>query len=1612
MKEEGEISLFSFLDCLVSRWTTKINSHKLNLKRLRRQLRIQSFDLAFIFQKGPHKYSHGTVVHPRSSLCERISEILVADLRNSGKDKSARRLAVLVSNLPKNTECTNNLLFLFLVATSAPESSSDFEAYEQYQVPLNPSSSISYSNPTGALRHLSVFSSVQPRASSTASASAYKFISGNSVFTRQCDHPSRGNLCSITPGIISGCIQTSDNLRSSQCATASCEEANFTRPSPRMIDEEDEGYCELSFRADNRLLNCEDIENIVLRLFSQHSPAIGQLCWVPGDETLLANKDLKTILPLISSNSVQRFSWECRGLGRFNKEMPYLSEVGSISVEAVLALRKERFGFLSGSGEDTEKREDTLSDDLQFHSTALKSVPTKDNSFIRDLLLMRIGIQSERFQYFSDSRWTSVQNENRTHPSSHPLTGFFMWVPNNQDSVVLGVSSQCLSNFLSSHLKAGTQYRKLCWFAYHVISLIPTPTTTDGPIWRGQIWTCFVQGLKTWLSTYENSIHTFLSELSGNHNYGLLRTAGVLRRLSKQIQYVADLCMLNYKQPDGSTYPLLKLSGVELLAYLLSKADCSMCHYSERIVRFLFKEAAQPLIKFLEMFALDGIYDDVGNEFNLIVSNEHLLKRDSTFWSKSFRFSTYGKILDIDIDGENVLRVPLGQLLPKGFEEEILCCAKSVLLLKAFAPRLDTTLLPFISSGFFMIFAYRCSYIRALHFIFQTRSRFPTLCLLETIEEMSSYHDAFQEYQKLLNDTTIKHVATREQKVAQMIAERQEFIKYVNQIQSARLAAIEAKRVEQLKARLAKQNAELSELKLAAETAAKQRREAIEAEKKADQLLLESISVSNKYKEVVINEAKAELESFYANLIEEVDRRRNKLEQHIENDQIIIETLEPSAAKALEFKASHIATTGYEISEHSTDKSSVIEMYSNQSDQSNQTAITFSTEDQQVTADCSASELYTMQSQEHIPLFIPSNLSTSDPLIILRTKFHQRNKGAYRFKDQMSELIHGSGDTCLNPEFINPQDVNDNTKVEGNKSNFMKPSVWEAERIKEDAIHSGAEPDAVTFYKEVLETSENASAVKPYTKEFPSLGQNPQHVSSMFINRSLSKSSNELKQLFENTSNALMVPLGILINRSIIWPISIHMNHVNSTLCNYFIFDLRLCDHFHCLYETFFLTNGSFSRPLLDELFRKAAGPLHDRAKIYDTHYLQQFMKSVIMEISSNQQLLEYNNQDCDNNSYNLYMNTTVNFPLLNTTNLMKNHLNIISSPVSRRVSTTTTATDTSINNEYDAEIGHSNNSSSNDDPHGYVSFNHLRLMYNSPWPINLCLNSNILDKYNCIFQRLIQCQFALWALNSCFLQLKHDREYLLCHLLTLKTISSKSSSKSLTSSSFLLLGISDQLCKTFHYIHIWLYELHQVIHNLNMHFYNYITICWSKFMKYLGLSNTQYNFMSDDNPSRMYNSNEKSVNVNDSENLNNSEHVNSLDSLCTAHEKYLNDIIFGCLLDPSDNELDQILQGMLTCAHQFHRALLTGRWITKQSHKSDDDEQIEHTEWRQLHSVHSSFRSYSQFLRRRVNRLLTHHTTVSGGDVNSIRSKLVQLTLIFGLNDFYTSQDKELSKI
>ncbi|KAH8877930.1 Gamma-tubulin complex component 6 [Schistosoma japonicum] len=1565
---ESQPSLFGFIDCLISKSTSQLKDHKISVKKLRRVLRIQSYNLNFVFQKGPHKYSVGKTVFPRASLCEKLFEIIKCEAEKFGDDKKVCRLEGLVNSLPKNKDLTSELIFLYLIAGN-PGKCSDVVTYDQCEAYLNPESSVSYSRLTGLgnSRCISPFSSVKlhSRIPIDTFALQSKNMMLSSRYASECFlsntnriTPYTSSSFNIDPPSVFSSIQVNNFIKPNIPEVSRCSpiysDADCSGPSPRTLDE-DEGYCESFVRTDYRLLNNDNIENTILRLFSQFSTAVGQLLvneifyssfnpyfkLISSDKTMLANKSLDTILPLISQSCIQSFSWESRGIGYVNKELPYLSETGPISAEAVLAAKKWRFGFLS-SGHETDDTQSTI----QFRRTTLKSVLAYNDDFLHDLLLMRIGIQSSRFQFSGAPRSIESQHKCTTNPFSYPLSDHFLWVPNKCDPLILGISSECLSHFVNYHVQAGTKYRQLCWFAHHSISLIPT-SASDNSVWLGQIWACFIHGLKTWLRLYENSVQSILSKLSNSNESRLLLFTESLRNLSSQIEFISDLCMLNYKQSDISMYPLTKLHGVELLAYLMSKADCSMCHPSEHIVRFLFKEAARPLIKFLEAFVLDGIYDDIGNEFNLIVSDEHLFKQDNSFWTKTFHFSTYDQILNIDIGTENLIRVSLSQLLPSGFEKEMLCCAKSVLLLKSICPK---------------------------HFLFQTRSQFPSLCFLETVEEISDHKDKFEKYQKLLQDTAVEHSATRKQKIAQMTIERQNFLKFVNQIRSAKLAAFEAKRREQLEAYLTKQQAEFTDLKLAAENAAKQRHEAIEAEKKADQMLLESISLSDKYREEVIAEVKAELESYYGKLMQEADKRRINMEKRIKDDIILIETLEPDSSKALEFKADRMVSVNECKSNESSGKEEpLVKIGSIMSKQLAEiNVIPSEVIHQDIIND--QLEYHTMENDgDKIVDKCDDSLISDDPLTILRFKFRQRNKSGCVFKDQMSEIIYGDRDRnsiakSVTPESAQSVDAHSvntlRTPVEsfrqrntfGHSSDSTiqhilygkglgpssRPSVWEAQRNKEDAVRLATEPpepDAVTFYKEVLESSENTLTVKPFTKEFPSLDQNcciP--VSSyVFTNYDSSvKSLNLFEKSAKDTNNSLSIPLRLLINRSLIWPLSIHMKHVNNTLCNYFIFDLRVCDHFYCLYETYFLTNGCFAQPLLSVLFHKAAGPVHDRANLYDTNYLQQLLKSVIIEMSGEQLLSDLNSDDAYNNDESM---TTIS-PLLNTTHLIKNYLDVISLSTSPTTATATSRRQSPVyplNDDFDVESVYSvDNGSSLIDQNEYISFKNLHLLYKAPWPISLCFNSNIMKKYNCIFQRLVQCQFALWALNSCIMQLKHDRNYCLNHLLSLKSMSSSTTKTVFGISSASSTTLVDQLSKSFHCIYLWLFELHQVIHNLNMHLYNHINACWSKFIRHLGLSNTRYDFTSEGDSLKVC---KRTENVVDSEEYITSEQQdNNLDSLFNEHESYLNEIISGFLLDVSDNELNLLFQGLLSCAHQFHRALLTGRWIVKPSLHSQFD--------------------------------------------------------------------------
>lgn len=137
-------------------------------------------------------------------------------------------------------------------------------------------------------------------------------------------------------------------------------------------------------------------------------------------------------------------------------------------------------------------------------------------------------------------------------------------------------------------------------------------------------------------------------------------------------------------------------------------------------------------------------------------------------------------------------------------------------------------------------------------------------------------------------------------------------------------------------------------------------------------------------------------------------------EKHIKNDHILIEALEPSAIKALEFKANRFAPMGKDKwNENSINEKSSVEITPSIFNQSSEMCIISSEMIQQENNDHQPQlQFHPVQNERENNLVKADNLLSDDPLTILRIKFRQHNKDGCIFKDQMSEIIYGAHEKC------------------------------------------------------------------------------------------------------------------------------------------------------------------------------------------------------------------------------------------------------------------------------------------------------------------------------------------------------------------------------------------------------------------------------------------------------------------------------------------------------------------------------------------------------------------------------------------------------------------------
>ncbi|TPP39707.1 hypothetical protein FGIG_12397, partial [Fasciola gigantica] len=355
-------------------------------------------------------------------------------------------------------------------------------------------------------------------------------------------------------------------------------------------------------------------------------------------------------------------------------EAPLLSELGPLAVPICLNIYRTRFGL-----QDTE-------DSDQSRNVGGESVPNGDqvllaqSSFIQEFLLLHLGIPSRRFC------WCVMPNgDPPLHNLNAILSGQFLYSFNQQDSLSLGCSEAALSSMLKRNLLAGTHYRQLAWLTrqtdYNVV--VGDWQKEVGPCF-GDTWTCLCDAVSTCLIAYEEGIQLLLERertVWSNvvtekkvDKHGPLTFSNKLKIFTDRIEYLADLCFLACSDRE-----LSHKRGIDILVHLLRHSIQAVNTLDEALIRFIFKRTCQPFLIFLERLLLDGSFTSSTKEFNFHVSNRSLLAKDATFWTDAFRF--------VSSDPNDPSAHGFRNLVPSGFEQDVLRCAKSVQLLKLIQPK-------------------------------------------------------------------------------------------------------------------------------------------------------------------------------------------------------------------------------------------------------------------------------------------------------------------------------------------------------------------------------------------------------------------------------------------------------------------------------------------------------------------------------------------------------------------------------------------------------------------------------------------------------------------------------------------------------------------------------------------------------------------------------------------------------------------------------------------------------------------------------------------------------------------------------------------------------------
>ncbi|CAH8646117.1 unnamed protein product [Dicrocoelium dendriticum] len=448
-----------------------------------------------MFQRGPHKFLHGTYPRVTDAFTKRLLHIVLIVIRKHRGEKYAQLLLrsvdkldialhpsfitflLLLSNIHRDIGVPGSIRIQNQNSLGCDTNSNTAPYYTTFEIP-DCLCSDWHNFALSGNRCNRLVTSAQPINPPYIDKSEPSDFSLNdrNLFTNLLYFSHRFSLASHFFGAFSHigpearrmlAIQGSAPLQLPPLSTDSHKTSalNFGLSQTPTYEEKDEGYSDTSdYLKRPTCLNDVEALQWLRNLIAGATEGISdfllsEICplLVDSQPNLHCSSKPSVAMPSMGRGR-GRYYWSNRGSCIPSKELPFLTESGPWGSLALFTAFSQRFSSLTSLPHEDVKQSglfiatpSALLNDLEFVEARL--------SFFQDLLLLRMGTQSSRF------KWELPPNKEEQN-CNEPLVGQFHYCLSSFDAVILGISESVLTNLIQTHLMCGTYYRRLCWFMF------------------------------------------------------------------------------------------------------------------------------------------------------------------------------------------------------------------------------------------------------------------------------------------------------------------------------------------------------------------------------------------------------------------------------------------------------------------------------------------------------------------------------------------------------------------------------------------------------------------------------------------------------------------------------------------------------------------------------------------------------------------------------------------------------------------------------------------------------------------------------------------------------------------------------------------------------------------------------------------------------------------------------------------------------------------------------------------------------------------------------------------------------------------------------------------